>query len=117
MSINKLPPQFEALESLVDEWSLRDEADRTSKRISSSIEQLQGFYDAVMPRLEEMLEYLSHYTLSDMPPEVAHLFYLTLMMSEASIAVELFKQPTVPDTFGYDRFRTNHGSLKGIFDR
>jgi hypothetical protein len=53
----------------------------------------------MMPRMEEMLNYLNQYPLDSMPDSARRLFNMTLSLAEVAVAVELFKQPTVVDGF------------------
>ena len=49
-----LPDEFGDLEPFAD-WSLESEAERYAKRLSSTLDELQAFYDAAFPRLEDAL--------------------------------------------------------------
>ena len=55
--MTSLPADFAELEPYAD-WALPSEADRYAKRLASSMEQLQAFYDAAFPHLESGTEYL-----------------------------------------------------------
>lgn len=95
-----LPPEFKSLERFAVDWSLSTERQRNERRISASgIQELQEFYDAMMPRMEEILNYLNKYSLDSMPEDSKRLFYMTLSLAEVAPAIELFKQPTVVDGF------------------
>jgi hypothetical protein len=117
MSHRVLPDQFRELELFVTEWALATEKERNEKRLSSTMADLQAFYQAMLPRLEEVLNYLSQFTLDQMPEEARRLFYLSLSMAEVSPAIELFKQPSVPDTLAASRFIPVHTQLQGILGR
>ena len=52
-----LPEEFADLRPFAG-WALRTEAERYDKRLSSSMDELQTFYDAAFPRLEAAIEYL-----------------------------------------------------------
>ncbi len=52
-----LPPEFADLEPFAD-WCLPTEAERYAKRLASSMEEMQAFYDAAFPRLDQMTAYL-----------------------------------------------------------
>jgi hypothetical protein len=93
----QLPPPFGELELFI-EWALPTEQERYLKRMDSSMDQLQVFYDAVAPRAEEAREYLDKFDLADMPPEAQRLMWLLFSLMVVSFAVEVFKQPLVPDT-------------------
>ncbi|MGH9016657.1 MAG: hypothetical protein ACRDY1_02810 [Acidimicrobiales bacterium] len=91
------PAQFSDLEPLAD-WSLRTEAERYAKRLSSSMEQLQSLYDAAFPRLEEMLAHLDRLDLEALPDDATRLLWLTYALVNVSFPVEVWRQPRVPDS-------------------
>ena len=47
-----LPPEFSLLEHLVPEWAIEDGHERYLKRVNSSMDQIQAFYDEVFPQAE-----------------------------------------------------------------
>ncbi len=51
------PLKFADLEPFAD-WSLETEAERYAKRLSSTMDELQAFYDDAFPRLADALAYL-----------------------------------------------------------
>ena len=108
MSQGVLPDQFADLEAFVADWSLAEERARNQKRLSSSMEELRTFYDAIFPRMEAILEYLRQFPLDTMPEEVRRLFFLTLSLAEIAPAVEFFGQPGVIDGFESTRFVPGH---------
>ena len=92
-----LPADFADLEPFVD-WSLETEAERYAKRLSSTMEELQSFYDAVFPRLEEAMAYLDALDLSALPEDATRLLWLCYSLVNASFPVEVWRQPRVPDS-------------------
>ena len=103
-----LPSQFTDLEPFVSAWSLAEERARNTKRLSSTREELQTFYDAIFPRMEIILEYLKQFPPDAMPEEARRLFFMTLSLAEIAPAVELFGQPGVVDGFESTRFVPRH---------
>ena len=99
MSERVLPEPFADLERFVG-WALATETERSRKRQSSAMAEIQALYDAMLPRMEAILEYLDPFPLDAMPVEAQRLLHLTLSLAEVAPAVELFKQPSVVD--GYD---------------
>ena len=93
----KLPTQFADLEPFSD-WILPSEYDRYGKRIASSMEDLQAFYDAAFPRLEDGSEYLKGVSLSDISDEDRNLLWLFSSLVTVSFPVEAWRQPRVPDS-------------------
>lgn len=104
MPKNVLPDQFRELEVFAPAWTLATETERNRKRLSSPMEELQAFYDVMLPRIEAIFEYLNQFPLDKMPENARKLFYLALSFAEIALAVELFKQPSVVDGFEPDRF-------------
>jgi hypothetical protein len=95
MKMDKLlPDKFRDLERFA-EWALPTSVDRNRKRLASSMEEITAFYDAMVPRAEEILSYLDQYSLDEMPQDARRLLCLALSLAEVSIAVELFHEPRV----------------------
>ena len=92
-----LPVPFADLEPFAD-WSLRTEAERYAKRLSSTMAELQAFYDAAFPRLEEILQYLDRLDLQSLSPEATNLLWLSYALVNVSFPVEVWRQPRVPDS-------------------
>lgn len=97
MADASLPAAFGELEEFVPEWALPSEVERSFKRRSSSMEALQEFYDAVLPRWGRILEHLKGFPTDDLPAEEQRLLNLGLTFVEVSNAVERFGQPDVPE--------------------
>lgn len=91
-----LPPEFSELESFVADWSIEDGHQRYVKRVNSSMEEIQAFYDAVFPYAEEAVAYVDEFDYSEpLPEDVANLRNLLYSLITVSLAVELWKQPRV----------------------
>jgi hypothetical protein len=100
-----LPAAFADLELYAATWSLATERERWAQRMASSIEELDTFYDAVLPRVEEAIAYCDTFPLDDMPGDAIALLRLVYSFVVVSFPVELWRQPHVPDTRGtsFDR--------------
>jgi hypothetical protein len=92
-----LPAEFADLEPYAD-WALPSEDERYDKRIASTMDELQAFYDAAFPRIEDAFTYLEQYPLDALPPEAANLLNLLNALMTASFPVEVWRQPRVPDS-------------------
>jgi hypothetical protein len=92
-----LPPEFADLQKFSD-WCLHSEPERYDKRLSSSMHEMQAFYDAITPRAEEAIAYCDKFALDDMPDDVINLMHLLYSMIMVSFPVECWKQPRVPDS-------------------
>jgi hypothetical protein len=92
-----LPPEFSDLEPFSD-WCLESERERYAKRLSSSMAELQAFYDAAFPRLEPAMEHLDRYELDALPDDARRLLWLCYSLVNVSFPVEVWRQPRVPDS-------------------
>ncbi len=93
-----LPAQFAELEPFASKWSLATEAERFTTRLNSSMEEMQAFYDAIVPRAEEAIAYCDQFPLDDLPPEAVNLLHLLYSVVMVSFPVEAWRQPRIPDT-------------------
>ena len=108
MSERLLPDSFQDLEPFAATWALATERERKSRRLASTMEELQVFYTAILPRMEAVITYLDQFPLEAMPAEAQRLLSLTLSLAEVAMAVELFKQPSVADGYDAERFVPQH---------
>lgn len=97
-SITKgLPAEFGDLAQFSD-WILATEPERYAKRLASTMPEMQAFYDATFPRLQDALDYIERYDWNDLPDEACNLFHLLQSLVMASFPVEVWKQARVPDS-------------------
>ena len=82
-----LPAEFAELE-LFAEWSLATERERYAKRLASTMDEMQAFYDAAFPRLADALMYLDQFDLAANP------------------SVRAFEHRALPCHHGAQRMRT-----------
>ena len=92
-----LPAEFADLEPFA-EWSLQTEAERYAKRLASSMDELQAFYDAAFPRLEAMTAYLDQLDLNGLPEDASRLLWLCYSLVNVSFPIEVWRQARVPDS-------------------
>ena len=95
MSDALLPREFSDLEPYAATWCLATEPERWAQRLRSSMDELQGFYDAFFPRAEEAIAYCERFPLEEMPAEAERLLLLLHSLLMVSYAVEVWKQPEV----------------------
>jgi hypothetical protein len=93
-----LPPEFSDLEPWVADWCLDSEPERYAKRLASTMDEIQAFYDAVYPRAEQAIRYLDGFPLGDLPEDAFRLLKLLYSLIIMSFPVEIWKQPYIPDT-------------------
>lgn len=94
---NTLPAEFTDLEPFAD-WAIPTERARYAKRVSSTMNELQAFYDAAFPRMDDALAYLDGLELDALPDEAKHLLWLYCALVTVSFPVECWRQPRVPDS-------------------
>jgi hypothetical protein len=92
-----LPSEFADLEPYAD-WALSSERERYAKRIASTMDELQAFYDAAFPRMEAALQYLDQFSLDALPDDAQQLLWLYCALVTVSFPVEVWRQPRVPDS-------------------
>ena len=95
--MSTLPPEFADLEPFAD-WCLATEAERYAKRLGSTMDELQAFYDAAFPRLADAMAYLDQLPLDALPEDATRLLWLCYSLINASFPVEVWRQPRVPDS-------------------
>lgn len=92
-----LPTEFADLEPYAD-WSLATEAERYAKRLASSMDEMQAFYDAAFPRLEAAKAHLDGFPLDALPEDATRLLWLCYSLINVSFPVEVWHQARVPDS-------------------
>ena len=95
-----LPSEFADFEQFADRWSLATERERWAERMSSSIDDMQAFYDAIIPGVGEAIAHCEKFPLDDMPEDSVNLLRLIYSFVMVSFAVELWRQQSPPDTLG-----------------
>ncbi len=93
-----LPAGFEDLEPFVADWAKPTRAERYETRLSKTIDELTEFYDAIAPLAEEAIAYLDALELDALPDDGTRLMQLLYSMILVSYAVNIFKQPRIPDS-------------------
>ena len=93
-----LPPAFSDLEPFARTWCLANEPERYAKRLASTMDEMQAFYDACFPRAEEAITYLETCPLHDLPDDARRLLHLLYSLIMVSFPVEIWRQPYIPDT-------------------
>ncbi|MGI9642611.1 MAG: hypothetical protein ACR2N9_07485 [Acidimicrobiia bacterium] len=108
MSTATLPAGFEDLAPLLD-WNLASMDERRNRRADSPMGDIDAFYQAILPRMDAILEHLATVEMADdMDPASATLLNLALSLCEVAPAVEQFFEPTI--SYGYDTKRFAQGS-------
>ncbi len=92
-----LPSAFSDLEPYAQAWCLPTENQRFAKRMSSSMDEMESFYNAAFPRLEEAKAYLDELDVHDLPGDAENLMHMMFSLIIVSFPIELWRQPAVPD--------------------
>ena len=98
MTQSLLPAEFADLEPFAAPWCLPTERERFAKRMSTSMDEIQAFYDAFFPRAEEAIAYCDQFPLDELPDDAERLLQLLYSLIMASFPVEAWRQPHVPDS-------------------
>ena len=102
-----LPGNFADLEKFAG-WALATSTERNRMRRATPMAEITAFYNAMLPRLKEVLAYLDRFSLREMPQDAQGLLYLALALAEITIAAELFHEPKVTGGCDPERFVVMH---------
>ncbi|MEU9242687.1 hypothetical protein [Streptomyces sp. NPDC048385] len=94
---NVFPAGFGELEPFAG-WAIQGERARYAKRVSSTMEELQAFYDVAYPLLERNTAYLEKVTLDQISDEDKYLLWAFCSLVTIAFPVEAWGQPRVPDS-------------------
>lgn len=113
--ISKLPADFNALEPFVEKWALGTSKQRHAERLNSTKEQLQSFYDAILPLMRDLLACLDQHALGQLPEELHALYWLSLSFAEVAPHIELYRGAVgVPYAFEEKRFIYETGDVVNV---
>ncbi len=96
-----LPPQFADLAPFVAKWDLPGTNQRYAERLSSRFEELEAFHGALGARLDDIKAYLDDKAFTDYSEQDRRLARIAWAWVPVAEAVEVFKQPRVPDSKMY----------------
>jgi hypothetical protein len=96
--LQSLPPAFADLAPFLSTWgALETQEQRYLVRQDMRMAQLRAFYDAMAPRLREILDHLDQFPVDQpLPAPEEALYRLALGLTEAAAAVEVYGMPEVP---------------------
>jgi hypothetical protein len=92
-----LPAEFAELEPYAAKWCLPTERERFAARMSSTMDEMQAFYDACFPRAEDAIVYCEKFPLDDLPDDAQRLLQLLYSLVMVSFPIEVWRQPHIPD--------------------
>ncbi len=102
-----LPDGFADLEPYLG-WAQPTEFGRNRKRWTSTIEESQVFYDAMMARADAALTYLDDFPLDALDSRQTNLLNMCLGLVECSISIEMYEQAQPKYVFPIERFVPVH---------
>ncbi len=79
MTVNAQRPDFSELSPFLADWGLPTSAERVARRTGSTIAQMRAFHEAMLPRLEEVINYLNNFAVADIPTNDMALAYALAM--------------------------------------
>lgn len=88
-------PVIAGLENHLAAWGLPTTEKRLAKRLSSDMAEVRSFYDAMLPRLSEFIEYLNQFPLNAIPAEAHQIAWATLAMCEVDNAINKWHDTTL----------------------
>jgi hypothetical protein len=100
---NLLPQPFAALTNQLH-YALPTSKERLRARATSTMPQLQAFYDAVAPHMDAIMTYLQDFPPAekDLEPPVLRLVHLAKAFMDISLAIELFHAPDEPNVWNFE---------------
>ncbi len=84
-------PDFSELQEYINDWGHADAHQRLNKRTNADFSDLKKFYDAVVPRLGEIIEFLNQFPVDDIPEEFGPLAYMALAACEVDDPVNVWQ--------------------------
>ena len=97
MAAVTLPEAFAELEPFAG-WALPTEGERYAKRMASTLEEMDAFYQAVLPLVEPMMQHLDGYELGSLDEPEQRLMQLLYSFMTVSWAVEVWGGALIPDS-------------------
>jgi hypothetical protein len=87
-----LPVEFSEFEPFAALWCVETETQRYERRMASTMGELEEFYAAFFPRLEEAIDYCDKFSLDELPDNAQRLLQLVYSLIMVSMSVEVFHQ-------------------------
>lgn len=93
MTAPLLPAEFADLEPFAATWCLSTEPERWARRLASTMEEMQAFYDACFPRAEDAIRHCDRFELHELPDDATRLLHLLSSLALVSYPVEVWRRP------------------------
>ncbi|MGD9710934.1 MAG: hypothetical protein AB7V46_02560 [Thermomicrobiales bacterium] len=104
---DKLPEGFDDLAPFID-WAQATELERNEKRWSATLEESRNFYDTMLRRGPDALEYLNRLPLAGIRGADRTLLDMCLALAECSATIEMYENPQPKYVFPIARFVPTH---------
>lgn len=101
MSTN-LPEQFLDFAPYV-KWIHPTMEGRLELRLASTYDEMKELYDVMLPRIEEVLEFLDRYELGKIPEDAENLLYLSYSFLNSVSCVEYYHSTRIPMGIEHER--------------
>jgi hypothetical protein len=102
-----LPLDFADLEPFAPTWCLATERERFARRMASTLDDMQAFYDAGFPRIHDALAFCDKFPLDAMPDDARHLLQLVHSIVMVAMCVEIWHQPRIVNGGDAELHRTS----------
>lgn len=113
MSTAIFPTEFADLEPH-GEWALASETARASHRRETGIEGLRAFYDAMIGRVPDALEYLNKFPLAELAGPERNLMHACFAFAEVAPFVEQYRRSILPEVFDETRMVAMHDKALAV---
>lgn len=105
-----LAEQFADLEQRFSDWILPTDGERVRRRIAASLPEAREFYDALGPRVPELLSYIDRFSIDELPADAKNTWYLLASFIQAAMAVEIWRDTVFK--YGLDETRNRRLALQ-----
>lgn len=90
-------PDFSDLDPIINEWNIDTVEGRIRKRTESTLEEMQKFHDALLPRLEEIITFLNQFPVEEIPEEYQYLKNAALSILHVDRPVNKWQRATLEE--------------------
>lgn len=86
---------FSDLNEFVAKWGLPTAHKRLARRTEATMGEIESFYQAIVPRLEDIISFLNQFPVDGIPQEFLPLAHTALAACEIDDAVNVWKSPAL----------------------
>ena len=107
MLTKTLGEPFADLDHWAPAWALETEAERFSHRVNAGYADIEAFYQALVPRMDDIIDHLNATPLGEFSDEQKNLYHLAQSFFEAAVAVENLQEPDEATMLPPERMRVD----------